>query len=200
MGFPIALSLFGPEGLALSVMLNIGFNATVYTIGAIEISCDNPAHQGGSLDVKSIIFSNVNYSIILSLIFYFGRINLPEMIAAPVNFLSGITTPLSMMIIGIALSGSKGRELFTDKDAWTCSAFGLLIFPLALLLVLKFIPLSQNFLVRAVLVLVVAMPAPSVTAVLCGMYGGNMKLAAKIMFIQNLLCLVSIPLVLMMLS
>ncbi|MBQ3448683.1 MAG: AEC family transporter, partial [Synergistaceae bacterium] len=42
MGFPICLALFGPEGLALSVVLNIAFNITVYTIGAIEISHDNP--------------------------------------------------------------------------------------------------------------------------------------------------------------
>ena len=60
MGFPIALALFGTEGLALSVMLNIAFNVTIYTLGALEIIRDNPNHGSEGVDMKSIIFSNIN--------------------------------------------------------------------------------------------------------------------------------------------
>lgn len=200
MGFPIALALFGPEGLALSVMLNIAFNMTVYTIGAIEISRDNPEHDAENIDMRSIIFSNINISLVLSLIFYFGRISLPEIIATPINYLSGITTPLSMIIIGMALARSRGTALFTDINAWTCTLMRLLIFPVALCFMLKLVPAGVNPLIGAVLVLVIAMPAPSVTAVLCEMYRGNLDFAAKIMFLQNLLCIATIPVVCMLLA
>ena len=200
MGFPVALALLGSEGLALAVMLNITFNATAYSLGAIEISRDNPNNQGGKMDVKSIIFSGINIALVLSLIFYFGKLGVPELIAAPINYLSAITTPLSMVIIGMALAHSHGLEIITDKFAWMSTAMRLLIYPAIILLILKFIPLGNNPMVGAVFVLIMAMPAASVTAVLCEMYNGNINFAAKVMFIQNLMCVVTIPLVCMFLG
>ena len=199
MGFPIALALFGGEGLALAVMLNIAFNLTIYTIGPLEIARDNPGHIGEKFNIKSIIFSNINFATVLSLIFYFGKIQLPDFVINPLSYISNITTPLSMLMIGIALAHSKASELFTDIHAWTNSIFALLIYPAVLCLFLKFFPLSSNPLVGAVLVLVVAMPAASVTAVMCEMYHGNLDFAAKVMFIQNLFSVITIPLICMML-
>ena len=193
MGFPIALALLGAEGLALSVMLNITFNLTAYTLGAIEIARDNPNHEGGKLDIKGIIFSGINVALVLSL-----KIN--DMIAAPINYLSNITTPLSMIIIGMALAHSHGAEVLTDKYAWLSSAMRLVIFPVIICLILRVFPLGSNPMVNAVFILIMAMPAASVTAVLCEMYGGNIDFAAKVMFIQNVLCIVTIPLVCMLIG
>ena len=52
MGFPIAYALMGAEGLALSVMLNITFNVTAYSLGALEIGRDSPGHKAEGLDLK----------------------------------------------------------------------------------------------------------------------------------------------------
>lgn len=199
MGFPIALSLFGTEGLALSVMLNISFNITIYTLGAIEIIRDNPNHESEGLDLKSIIFSNINIAIVLSFIFYFGRISLPEAVAVPINYLSAVTTPISMVIIGMALAHSKGMNFLKDIHVWTATAMRLVIYPVALWAVLRVFPLSSNNLVNAVMILINAMPGASVTAMLCEMYHSDVDFAAEIMFVQNILCMVTIPVICMML-
>lgn len=200
MGFPVALALLGAEGLALAVMLNITFNMTAYSLGAIEIGRDNPSHEGGKLDMKGIIFSGINVGLVLSLIFYFGQIKVPAMIASPINYLSGITTPLSMFIVGMALARSHGVEVLTDKYAWLSAAMRLLVYPAVICLILKVIPLGSNPMVGAVFVLIMAMPAASVTAGLCEMYHGNIDFAARIMFIQNAACIVTIPAVCMMIG
>lgn len=198
MGFPIALALFGTEGLALSVMLNISFNITIYTIGAMEIIRDNPAHDGQKMDMKAIIFSGINISTLLSLIFYFGRINIPTVIATPMIYLSNITTPISMIIIGMALARTKGSEIFRNIHAWTNTLFSLIIYPAMLCLLLKIFPLSENPLVSAVLILIIAMPSASVTAVICELYHGNINFAAKVMFLQNLFSVLTIPFICML--
>ena len=195
MGFPIALALFGTEGLALSVILNVAFNIVIYTLGAIEISKDNINSSSQKLDLKSIIFSKINIAIILSLIFYFGQINLPKILETPLTYLSNITTPLSMFVIGMALSSSKGLEMFTDKYVWECTAMRLVIIPLVLLGIFRVFPLGDNPLIGAVFVVIMAMPPASVTTVLTEVYKGNVQFAAKIMFVQNLLCIVTIPLI-----
>lgn len=199
MGFPVALALFGNEGLALAVMLNISFNITIYTFGAMEIIRDNPGGTSGKIDVMSIIFSGVNVSSVLSLIFYFGRISVPSAVIVPMKYLSDVTTPLSMVIIGMALAHSKASDIFTDIHTWTAAALRLVVYPLAVMGILRVFPLSENPLVGAVLIVINAMPGASVTAVLSEMYGADVDFAARIMFIQNVACMVTIPLVCMML-
>ncbi len=198
MGFPVALALFGTEGLALSVMLNISFNITLYTLGAMELIRDNPNHDSESLNIKSVIFSNINIATVLSMIFYFGRINLPSAVTTPISYISSVTTPISMIIIGMALAHSKASDLFTDIHAWSATAMRLIIYPVAMCLILRVIPLSDNRLVAAILVLINAMPGASVTAVLSEMYGADVDFAARTMFIQNILCMITIPAVCMM--
>ena len=200
MGFPIALALLGPEGLALSVMLNITFNLTAYSLGAIEIGRDNPGHKAEGLNVRSVIFNGINFALVMSWVFYFGRLEVPAMIAAPINYLSNITTPLSMVIIGMALARSHGAEVFTDRSVWLSSLLRLIVYPLVLCGIVRVVPLGSNPMVGAVFILIMAMPAASVTAVLCEMYHGNMAFAAKVMFIQNILCIVTIPLVCMLIG
>ena len=199
MAFPIVLALLGPDGLALAVMLNIAFNIVVFTIGELEIAKDNHEPGAKKISAKSVIFSVVNFATALSLIFYFGQIKVHDIVMSPLNYLAGLTTPISMIMIGLALAHSKADELFTDIHVWTNSLTGLIIFPAALCLILKILPLSSNPLVPAVLVLVVAMPAASLTTVFTEMYHSNTDFGARVLFLQNLFCVLTIPLICMML-
>ncbi len=193
MGFPICLNLFGPEGMALSVMHNIAFNVHIYTIGAIEMSRDgenkSTAHK---INFKKIIFSSLNYATVLSLIFYFANIKVPTMILTPLKYLSDITVPMSMLIIGIILGRTSGKELLTDKNAYTSALLRLIIYPVIMSFVLKLFNFS-NPLIAAVTIVVNSMPAASVTSVLANMYNGDIDLAAKVMFVHNILCMITIP-------
>ena len=150
--------------------------------------------------MKGIIFSAVNIATVLSLIVYFGRVKVPAMIASPITHLSNITTPLSMVITGMALANSSGMELLTDKSAWLSALMRLVVYPVVICLILKVIPFGSGPIVGAVFVLIMAMPAASVTAALCELYHGNIEFAAKVMFIQNVLCIVTIPAVCMLLG
>ena len=188
-GFP----MYGAEGLALAVMFNITFNIHIYTLGAIVMSHDGTGKHE-SPDMKSIIFSNINIGLLLSLIFYFGQIKVPEILLTPLNYISQITTPLSMLIIGIILGTSGGKNFLTDKNAWSNTLVRLIICPAAMFFVMKLLPLN-NPLISSVVVLIMAMPAAGVSSMMAEIYHGDLNLVAKIMFIQNIACLGTIPLV-----
>ena len=51
----------------------------------------------------------------------------------------------------------------------------------------------SNPLIVAVTIVVNSMPAASVTSVLANMYNGDIDLAAKVMFVHNILCMITIP-------
>ena len=217
MGFPICLALFGAEGLALAVIYNITFNIYVYSIGAMAIAGD-AAHAAGNAagavsgsgsaggqgnragrpSLKKVLFTGINFSVLLSLIFYFGRIPVPGPVAIPLTHLSNITTPLSMLITGIAIGQNRGAELFSDRDAWSASAARLLVCPLLLFAVLSHLPIRNRMIVSVVSV-IMGMPVPGVTTVLAETYHGNLSMAAKLSLLTNLLSMVTIPLICMLL-
>ena len=217
MGFPICLALFGAEGLALAVIYNITFNIYVYSIGAMAIAGDGAGDAGdaagaasasgsaggqgapaGRPSLKKVLFTGINFSVLLSLIFYFGRIPVPGPAVIPLTHLSNITTPLSMLITGIAIGQNRGAELFSDRDAWTASAARLLVCPLLLFAVLSHLPI-QNRMIVSVVSVIMGMPVPGVTTVLAETYHGNLSMAAKLSLLTNLLSMVTIPLICMLL-
>ena len=116
----------------------------------------------------------------------------------PLTHLSNITTPLSMLITGIAIGQSRGAELFSDRDAWTASAARLLICPLLLFAVLSHLPIRNRMIVSVVSV-IMGMPVPGVTTVLAETYHGNLSMAAKLSLLTNLLSMLTIPLICMLL-
>ena len=217
MGFPICLALFGAEGLALAVIYNITFNIYVYSIGAMAIAGDGAGDAGdaagaasasgsaggqgapaGRPSLKKVLFTGINFSVLLSLIFYFGRIPVPGPAVIPLTHLSNITTPLSMLITGIAIGQNRGAELFSDRDAWTASAARLLVCPLLLFAVLSHLPI-QNRMIVSVISVIMGMPVPGVTTVLAETYHGNLSMAAKLSLLTNLLSMLTIPLICMLL-
>ena len=105
MGFPIALALFGEEGLALAVFLGIPFNLLAYTTGATLICMDRSASgDAPPVSWRSILLTVVNGATLLGLILYAAQIPIPEVIDTPLTYLADVTTPLSMLIIGMNLT------------------------------------------------------------------------------------------------
>lgn len=197
MGFPVALALFGEEGLALAVMFGVPFNLLVYTLG-VRMVCADCGTDAQPVNLVRTLLSNINIALILSLIFYVGQIPLPEALMTPVTHLSNVTTPLSMFVTGMALASGKGAELFRDKDAYTATGMRLIVVPLLTWAVMCLLPLS-NPLIASIVLITVAMPAPSVTTILAETYNGNRGLAAKIVLLTSLFCMITLPLVAMFL-
>lgn len=197
MGYPVCLALFGPEGLALSVIFTIAFNLYTYSLGALTIASDS----GTAIEkppLRKVFLTAINGAMLLSLIFYFGQIPVPGIIVTPITYLSNVTTPLSMFIVGMALGNSRGRSLLTDRDAWTCTIFRLLLCPVLVLFLLKAVPYG-NPLILPVITVTMAMPVAGAAAFLSETYHGNLDMAAKISFLSNLLSLVTIPLICLLL-
>lgn len=195
MGFPIAYALFGDEGLALAAMVGIAFNLLLYTVGARMLLLDR---KGGKelhkVPWKHVIFSTVNLATILGLVFYGLQIPVPAAVLTPIQYLANITTPLSMLITGMNLANGGIVEALRDRDAATASLTRLLVFPVLTWAVLCLMPIS-NELVKSVFLLIISMPCAAMSVVMAEEYHGNAELGARIVFLSSLLCIVTIPLI-----
>ena len=195
MGFPVALALFGEEGLALTVILSIPFNLMMYSIGAKMVCMDLP--RDGSAQAISwgkVIFSVINLSLVVGLFFYFTQIQLPQAVRGPLDYLAGVTIPLSMMITGMNLSQGKAGDIFRDRDILTAAGTRLLILPVLAWGLMRLAPGLSSLVLGAAL-LNFSMPSPAAAALLGEQYGGDTQTAVRAVFVSSLLCIVTIPLV-----
>ena len=72
--------------------------------------------------------------------------------------------------------------------------FGLLFLPLLTWGILMLLPVEDP-LVIGVTLIIMAMPSPAVTSILAETYGGDTQFASEAVFLSSLLCLVTIPLI-----
>ena len=195
MGYPVAYALFGDDGLVLAVIMGIPFNLLFYSLGARMVCMDIPKGSARSpLSLRAALFSPINAAIVLSLIFYFGQIPVPDPILTPIQHLSNVTTPLSMLVTGMNLAQGKVSDALRDRDAISASGVRLLIFPVLAWAIMCFFP-NLNPLVVGVTLITMAMPAPAASTILGEQYGGCTQLGARIVFLSSLLCILTIPLV-----
>lgn len=197
MGFPIALALFGEEGLSMAVVLNISFNILVYSMGVRMICADRSAGEGGAkVQWRTVLFTVINFSTVLGLIFYFAQLSVPAALLTPLTHLANITTPLSMLVTGINLSSGKWSELLRSKDAITASVTRLVICPALTFLALRGIRVlfpHQDPLILCVIFIIFSMPTPAVATILAESYEADQEFAALVVFLSSLLCIATIP-------
>ena len=194
MGFPVAYALFGEEGLSLAVALSIAFSLLVYTVGAKLIASDNRGENGARVSWKKVFLSGIDLGMALGLFFYCTQIPIPEAVMTPIEYLANVTTPLSMFLTGMTLAHGKLFDALRDRDAVSASLVRLLLFPVLTWVVVSLMPISEP-LVVGVLLIIMAMPSASLSVVMAEEYGGCVELGARTVFDSSLLCIVTIPLV-----
>lgn len=193
MGFPVALALFGEEGLTLTVILAIPFNLLIYTAG-VKMVCMDRNGSAQPLSWRKAIFSLVNLAMVVGLALYFTQIRLPQAILGPLGYLSDATTPLSMIVTGMNLSQGRLADVVRDRDVLTASGTRLLLFPLLAWALMRLTP-GLNGLVLSAALINIAMPSPAMTTLFGEEYGGCTQLAARTVFLSSLLCIATIPLI-----
>ena len=136
-------------------------------------------------------------SAVLSIILYFGKIQLPEVAIKSLDFMGNVTTPVAMLILGSTIAGMPWKELFDEWRIYIFTAFKLLVIPIIVIGLLKFVP-NMNPLIHGSLILLSATPVATNTTMLAIEYDGDMKLSSKGIFFTTLLCMLTIPLIQML--
>lgn len=195
MGFPVALALFQEEGLALAVFLGIPFNLLAYTLGPKLMCMDHDAQDNTPPPSwRSILLTGVNCATVLGLVLYLCHLSIPSTLSAPLTYLSNVTTPLSMLVIGMNLTEGRVGDLLRDRDVFSVTFLRLILFPVLTWAILRLLPIS-NPLVVGVTLIIMAMPAPAISAILAESYHSDKEFAARSVFLSSLLCLIIIPLI-----
>lgn len=194
MGIPLAQAMFGGGApVAYTVILTIAMNLTMFTLGVYLISGDKK-----TIRLRSILLTPAFLAFILGIALNLLGVpaRIPE-IKTYSSYLSGIVTPLSMLVLGIKLSQVPLKRLFASPMIYRTALVRLIIFPvlgMTGILLLRHIPyLAINRDMVVGFFIGIAMPTAALSSAFADQYGGDDECAALSILGTTALCVISIP-------
>ncbi len=189
-GFPVLYAVFGDMGVFWGAFYCITFNILSWTYGIFILSRANPELK---MNPRKIFINFGTVPSLIGILIYVLRIPLPDAVLSSMDYLGGLCTPISMLIIGGVLAKLPFKKLFTNlKVYWLCLC-KLIILPLIIggIAILCRMP-SELTLFCA---LMAGMPTAATTTVFAEKYDIRPEYAALCVGITTLLSVVSIPLI-----
>ena len=192
MGLPLALSLYGNEGVFLMSIMNMIANLLIFSAGVKMLTDGYSITE--KLSLKKMLLTNINIAVVLGLIFYINQWTLPKVLADSLSYLGSITSGLSMIVVGLSMAKLNFREMFAGGRNYILTAIRLVLLPLITLAVIRTAGRSLDPMIAGTLLLSAGLPSPSAASIITEQYHTNTDLGAKMIFLTTLFCLVTIPL------
>lgn len=182
-----------PNAVAFSAVFIIGMNLISWTIASTILTGDKKY-----MSVKKLVLNPVMIALIIALPLFLTQTKLPDPINNSVSVLAKMTTPLSMLILGMRLALTEFKQLFTKGKVYIVALLKLIAFPLLGMAAVYFLPVEQY--VKATMIILCCCPTASIVLNLSEIYYTGQKTAANLVLTSNIFCLITIPFLLMFVS
>lgn len=193
MGYPVTTAVFGKGALFWVTIFVMWANIFMYTVGIWMLSSGSGRGDGMPTMKRlgSILLAPTCLSSIAAIVIALFPFDIPDIALSVLSSVGGITTPVSMLVIGSALADIDSRSIFTDLRVFLISAVRLAIIPLTVWFALR--TFMEDRLMAGILTMISSMPVASIATLLCIQYGGNDLRMSQVTFITTLLSALSIP-------
>ena len=186
-GIPIVQSILGNEGVLYLTAYMTVFNFFSWTHGVMIMT--------GTFSLKELkkgLLSPMIFASILGVVFFFGRIHIPDLLLDSMNYVAGMNTPLAMLIAGISVAQTDLLSMLRNRKLYLISASKLLIMPALLLLVLTLIPVDP--MVSCTMLVAAACPVAATGTAFALRFHKNALYASELYAFTTIASLVTIPL------
>jgi predicted permease len=189
-GIPLVTSIMGIDKVFFLSAYLVCFNILSYTYGIYMVS-----NNKNLITIKSVLLNPGIIAVALGLVVFISPIKLPKLFYDAFNLVGQTNTPIAMILLGTYIAKSKLITLFNDKHAYFVASVKLIIIPIIIMILFKFLP---SYLVEIKKVVLIAMSTPVGLTVpmFSQMYGGDYEYGAKLVGLSTLLSLVTIPIIL----
>ena len=192
-GIPVCLAVFGREGALLAAVFDFGMTFVVFTLGLFVLL----GGKGGSTlgNLKNLINPPI-IAFIVGLIIVMANIPIPSLAMTGINMLGAMTPPLAMLFVGGMLSHVKKGE-YQVKVMAALVLTKLILIPLVMVVFIKLFGIVG--VVAGVILLQAATPTMVAASLLYQRYVGDATLSTSAVFVTTLLCVITIPLIMLLL-
>ena len=184
MGYPIILAI-NPDWMIYAIGYNTANILTTWTIGISLYG-----GKGGA-NLRRILLNPNIISALLGFFLFCTGLSLPAIPSEALSMIGGLTTPMTMLLLGTRLDGLRLADLKTP-DYHITALMSLVAMPLIVHFGTGMLPLAPY--VSGTLFLLTTMPCGTLNAMQAEIYGGDNIFAARTIAYATLLSLVTVPL------
>lgn len=192
-GMPLITSVFPGEPVVLcySCAYVISMNLIVFTFGTYLITNDKKY-----VSFKNAILNPAILSLLVALPLFIFKVDFPDIVDDAIALPAKMVTPVCMIIIGMRLGASKFKNLVTRPFVYIVCLIKLVIYPLFAYLCVAFIPgLTDVFKIS---IFVISMtPSASIVCSLAELHRCEQELSMNVVLMATLMCVITIPLMLL---
>lgn len=195
-GMPVLAGIFPTEPIVLcySSINVVTMNLLVFTIGVFLITNDKKY-----MSLKSAILNPSSLSLLVSIPLFIFKVQLPELLGSPLALLAKMVTPMCMLILGIRLSAVSLKAIFTRPVVYATCFLKLVVFPFFALACVMWLPFMDNTAKLAIFILA-ATPSGAIIESLAEFHECEQELSANVVLLTTILCLITMPIVLLAMS
>ena len=198
-GLPINQALFGDASIPYVLIYYMCNTTFFWTLGTYLIQQDGEGEA--QFDLKTSlkkVFSPPLMGFLLGLVLVMLQIKLPAFLASDLQYLGNLTTPLSMIFIGLSVSNAGLKQLTLKKDKFLILLGRFVVAPLLMATIVYWVPLPS--LMKQVFIIQSAMPVMTNAPVVARLYGADSDYAAVMVTETTLATMVVIPILMLLMA
>lgn len=203
-GFAVLESLFGGGSVFLGSIFIAVSNVFLYSIGVGVLTSggeknDEKNDEKNVASARSFRMAGVLKNVlnvpmvasVIALVVFFSNVSLPGPVAQAVDMVGGATSPLAMMLVGLAIAEADLLRVLGNGRLWGFSAIRFLLVPAACYLLLA--PVVPDPLSLGVFIVMLAMPTGSMAAAIASTYGRPGELLSQGTIVSTIASFAIVP-------
>ncbi len=190
-GIPVMNMLFGSEAVFYASAAEMATDVLIFTAGVLLMKSSGKSE--GGIDLKALL-SPGTFGIIIGMALFLLNIRLPDAINNVLESISGASLPVTMFVIGAQIGGIDFKALGCKWRVFVITAAKLLVVPVFMYFISVNI-IKCDTLPAMVLTVLYAMPTGGAAAIFAQEYGADSQLAAEAVFLTDIFCLITLPVI-----
>lgn len=185
-GIPLINSVLGSEGVFYLTAYMTIFNIITWTHGLSLMK--------GHFDLKMLregLLTPMVIGTLIAMILFFAQIRIPDTIAASINYIADMNTPLAMMIAGFSVANSDIKKICTNLQIYKDALIKLIVVPLAVLVFLRLAPFNQT--IAYTILIASACPTATTLTMMSIRFDQNAEYASEIFSFTTVMSILTIP-------
>lgn len=196
MGNAIVPAIFGEEALYSYMLFTLPMNLAVYTWGIASLI---PHGEGKQNPLKNLLNPSVFAVTIGAVIGLTGIYDyVPDFVFSTLSGLGACMGPIAMVLTGFLIGNYSFKALLSDKKVYIAALLRLFILPTLFILLLKALGADKTSLTMCLFGF--ATPLGLNTVIFPAAYGGDTTTGASMAMISHTVCVITIPVMYLLLT
>lgn len=186
MSLPLQKAILGDDGWFYGSIFIAVFNIFLWTYGLVMMSGDKK-----QLSLKKLALNPGIVGVVIALILFVSGIELPYIVAKPIEYLSDLNTPLPMLVVGFYLSQANLKKAFTGAKIYLTLAVRLIIIPLIAVAAMTVLKIDSAITVS--FTIACAAPTAATTTMFSAKFNRNVELSVSLVASTTIVSIITMP-------